>query len=46
MSRHWEKIATYDYALIADVDMVFVRPVGIEVRRLRSLQPVSWCRMR
>ena len=30
--RHWNAIQTFDYAFVADVDMVFVRPVGVEVR--------------
>jgi len=28
---HWEAIAEFDFAFIADADLLFVRPVGIEV---------------
>ena len=30
---HWETIKDFDYAFIVDVDMIFVRPVGIEVSK-------------
>ena len=43
MSSHWDTIQTFDYAFVADVDMVFVRHVGIEVcSRKRALHAGLW----
>lgn len=38
---HWETIKEFEYAFIMDVDMVFVRPVGLEVldETVASLHP-------